>query len=490
MNFANAALKTAQEKTTENGAFAYNTTSNNLLDLFSTIGALRNRNEYDIQRKFRLAYEQDALLATKMLFYARDIRNGGLGERRTFRICLQWLSENHPEVVNKNIEYIPLFGRFDDLYCLFDTAHQYNRIAALDLITSVFLNDITSMKEFGSITLLSKWLPSINTSSAKTRKYANIIRKHLGLTEKAYRKTLSMMRNYLNIVEKAMSDNRWNDISYQNVPSYAMKNYRNAFSRHDAERFTNYLNSLKVGNTKINASTLYPYDLVHEYVYGHYDEVIEAQWKALPNYVDGENNILVMADVSGSMYGRPIETSIGLATYFAQRNKGIYKNLYLSFSGNPNFISIADCNSLYEATRRIMSTQIGYNTDLKKAFELVLRTAINHNVPKDEMPSVIAVISDMEIDCYLPDRWNNDKLDFIEAMKMEYKIHGYDMPKLVMWNVEARNDTFLTQNDDVLFVSGQSASTFKTLCGILNGKTAYDFMVETLSNKAYDVITI
>jgi hypothetical protein len=501
MNFAQAMTKETQKKLTENGAVAYSTTNTALLDLFATIGALRSRSEEEIANKFAAAFAEDALLATKMLFYSRDIRNGGLGERRTFRICLSWLSENYPDIVRKNLMNVVFFGRFDDLYCLFDTPNQKNKKDVIDVINDIIVKDIEEASAKRPISLMAKWLPSENTSSKKTRRYASIIRKGLGLKPRTYRVLLSRLREYLKVTERQMSLNQWSEINYPAVPSYAMLRYRNVFPRRDGERFRIYLDSLKSGEKKINASTLFPYDLVHNYIQESYwspstkiDTVIEEQWKALPNYVNGENNFVVMADVSGSMYGRPIETSIGLATYFAQRNNGAYKNLYMTFTDNPHFVSLEDCKTFREAINKTINTDMGYSTNLKAAFDYILSTAKKNNISAEELPKALVVISDMEIDPYFPCEASYQgyrrNLDFVETVRKDFKAAGYRLPKLVLWNVDARKDTFLSQDENVLFVGGQSPSVFKNLCGALEGKTAYDFMCEILNNKVYDSVVI
>ena len=499
MNFANVAMKETQVKKTENGAIAFNTLNSKLLDFFSTAGAMRPRSIEDIQRKFELAFNENREYAMRALFYTRDIRNGGIGERRTFRACLQWLSDNHPDLVEKNLHNVIFFGRFDDLYCLFDTRYGRNKEDVINVIAEVLQSDIQNMKERKEISLLGKWLPSANTSSKQTRTYARTIYNGLGITEKTYRKTLSILRKYLKVTEKLMSAKQWSEIQYESVPSYAMKNYRNAFKERDSKRFNEYLAALQIGEKKVNASTLYPYDLVHQYMnglngYGCWsatkkmiDPVIEEQWKALPNYVSGENDFIVMADVSGSMYGRPMETSVGLATYFAQRNKGAYKNLYMTFTDRPHFVSLAGCTSLRDCVETVMKTDVGYNTNLEAAFNHILDTAVKNRVKANEMPKALVVISDMEIDRYSPARDQYGRTyDFVGTMKQKFKMHGYELPKLVMWNVEARQDTYLTQGEDVIFVSGQSAAVFKQLCGTLEGKTAYDFMIDTLNAKVYN----
>jgi hypothetical protein len=288
-----------------------------------------------------------------------------------------------------------------------------------------------------------------------------------------------------------MSAQEWTAIQYSQVPSYAMKNYRGAFAKHDPDGFAAYKASLVKGETKVNASTLFPYDLVHQYLNKSWyrtaaDDIIEAQWKALPNYVEGENNILVMADVSGSMSGRPMETSVGLATYFAQRNKGDYHNLYMTFTDRPHFIELTEGATLAKCIQQVMYTDVGYNTNLEAAFNEILAHAVRNRVSNKDMPKALVVISDMEIDRYM----RTHSMDFVDAMRAKFARHGYVLPTLICYNVEARNDTFLSKADGVLYVSGQSASTFRELCGSLAGKTSWDLMLETLNNKMYDCVRI
>ena len=491
MNFANVMKRQAQTKLTENGAVAYNTLNNGLLDLFAVIGALRPQSESEIEQKFVRAFNEDKLLATKMLFYAGNIR-GGLGERRTFRVCLKWLAQNYPEIVIKNMANIPLFNRWDSLFILENTPAER---AMWEFIKVQLMSDIRAMKKNHPVSLLAKWLPSENTSSKRTVRLARKAMSALYMTPRNYRKTLSALRKYIKVVERDMSANQWDDINYEGVPSYAMKNYRNAFAKHDAIRFSNYIASLNKGEAKINASTLFPYDLVREYVNevwiwgcrnAKLAPVVEAQWKALPNYIEGENNYVVMADVSGSMNGRPIMTSIGLAIYFAERNKGDYHNTYMTFTNEPHFINIKEGATLLENVKTVANTDVGYNTNLEAAFDYILSNAIYNNVSNEDMPKALIVISDMEIDRYMSGRG----LGFVDTMKEKFMAHGYELPKLVLFNVEARNDTFLSQSQDVINISGQSISTFKHLCGILEGKTSYDMMLEILNDKMYDCVKI
>ena len=507
MNFANAMYRAGSEKLTENGAFAYNSTAQGaMLDLFSQIGALRPRTEREIEQKFIAAFKEDKLLATKMMFYAGDIREGGLGERRTFRICLHWLAENHPEIVVKNIQLIPFYNRFDSLLTLVGTECE---ALMWELVAETLTKDVRAMKSSTKtkhipVSLLAKWMPSENTSSAKTRALAAKAIRALKLSPRKYRKMLSALRKHIGITERMMSAGEWSLIDYAKVPSYAMHNYGSAFAKHDHERFDAYLKSVNKGEVKINASTLYPYDLVGKYLNSDYygrscgdcyvstkeDAVVEAQWEALPNYLTKPMNAVVMADVSGSMMspnGRPMATSIGLAIYFAQRNTGLFHNQYMTFTNNPHFVNIKEGASLLKNVQQVAEAGVGYSTNLEAAFRAVLSTAVGYDVPVDEMPKTFVVISDMEIDKYMR---GGRHWDFLTKMRALYQAHGYTLPKIVMWNVNARKDTVLSQSEDVIFISGQSASSFKALCQNLDGVTAYELMLQVLNGKAYDRVRI
>ena len=490
--FVNGAKEVASRKFTENGAVAYNSTGGGaLLDLFGIVGAMRTREDYEIKEKFAAAFREDRNLAMRLMFYTRNV-HGGLGERRTFRVMLKWLCQNHADLAIANIPNIAEFGRFDDLY------EYVNTPAEKEMWSWMFTrlnDDYEKMLANKPISLLAKWLKSINTSSVESRELARRTMKGLGFkSERQYRKVLARMRDYLNVTEHQMSAQEWAEINYSHVPAYAIKNYGSAFAKHDFERWNKYLNALKcnVKGVKVNASTLYPYDLVEKILQinywnpvAKYNELVEQQWKALPNYVGDGANVLIMADVSGSMCGRPMATSIGLANYFAQRNHGAFEGLYLTFTDRPKYITVGKDESLCSMCKKAFS-DVGYNTNLDLAFKLVYDTAVKNHVPAEDMPRALVVISDMEIDDYL----NCTNLDFLGKWKSLFKGAGYEMPQLVCWNVSARNDTYLARakEKNIKYLSGSSASVFQDLLNTLNCRSAYDAMIKILMNPIYDVI--
>ena len=463
---------------TENGSLALSTTGDKLLNLFAVLGALRSR-PTDVIDKFIDAYNEDADLATKMAFYGRDVR-GGLGERAVGRIMLNVLALKNPAVVSANLKNIVEFGRWDDLFVLFGTLCEDDM---LSLVRTQLADDVDAMLNNENISLLAKWMPSINASSKNTVALANRLAKALDLTSKQYRKTLSALRKYIDVTEVKMSANKWTDIDYKAVPSNAMANYGSAFARHDYEGFSRYMDAVKSGDVKINAATLYPYNVIEALERSSRD-VAEAQWRALPNYVEGDNNFLVMADVSGSMMGRPMHTSVGLAIYFAERNHGVFANKFMTFTDIPRIVDVTG-NTLLEKYRSV-TEHVGFDTNLEAAFDAILSTAVRTKCQQADLPKALVIISDMEINA-----WHGGSLTFTEEMRKRFAEAGYEMPKLVYWNVDSRKDTFLASKNDpnAILVSGQSASTFKNLIKGID-LSAYEIMVETLNDPRYDCVVV
>lgn len=485
-NFANAFGRMADMTKTENGGRAFSTTGSALLDLFANIGGMRNRDTSDVVSAWQAARKEDKELADNLILYARDIRNTGLGERKIGRALLKALGNADPQKVIRNFDTIVAAGRWDDLFIFVGNPAIENKM--WDYVEEQFRADVKGVKLNQPISLLGKWMPSINTSSQETRKLARRACAHLGLTERTYRKSLSALRKHINIVERLMSAGEWDKIDFESVPSVAMSRYINTYNKRCQERFAEYKASLVKGEAKVNAATLYPYDIVMKALNGggYYskmtlDAVDEAQWKALPNYVSGENEVVVMADVSGSMscdMNRPMATSIGLATYFAQRNKGAYHNMYLTFTSQPAFIHLKDEWSLAECLNYVKGHGVGYSTNLDAAFAAIYEVAVRTN----EAPKALVVISDMEIDGW----YSGNFCDSIASKwERKYAAAGLKAPKLILWNVESRGGRVLAQQSErVGFVSGYGVGPFANLTSLID-KSAYEAMKEILSKPAF-----
>ena len=294
------------------------------------------------------------------------------------------------------------------------------------------------------------------------------------------------MRRHIGVVEGLMSAGEWEKIRYSDVPGRAMMIYRDAFMRHDKDRFGEYLNRVLEGKEDIHSSTLYPYDIVEKFLY-HDEEskVLELQWRQLPNYINDEMQVIVMADVSGSMHGRPMATSIGMAIYFAERNQGAYHNLFMTFSSNPQIITLKG-ETLEQKIRYVEKAGWRMNTNLKAAFEKVLEIAVKNQIPQHEMPKSILVISDMEIDgC------GNRDWTFYEQMKQKFWNYGYEIPNIVFWNVDSRHDVFHADaaRVGVQLCSGQSVTAFKQIMSSV-GCTPVEMMEKVINSERYECIKI
>jgi hypothetical protein len=483
MSFAEAMKNEGKFTRTENGAVALNTTSNALLDLFGTIGSLREADDNRIKTLFAEAYNQDALFATKIVFYARDIR-GGLGERKTFRTLIRYMADKHPEALRPNLDLIGVFGRYDDLYELIGTPLEKDMWAAMK---KQFEEDLKNLIEGNAISLLAKWIKTADASSPATRKLGILTAQKLGYSVYNFKRIVRNMRKQIGVVESLMSTGRWDEIKYPEVPSRAMMIYRKAFMKHDEQRFSEFINKAEKGEVKINATTLFPYDIVEKILYGRESsKVLEAQWKALPDYVEKGTNALIMADVSMSMDGRPMATSIGLAIYFAERNVGAYHNLFMTFSDKPTIMNIKGETLEQKIDSMKCIGYISNNTNLKAAFDKVLEIAENNHISQDEMPKAIVVISDMEIDSCGNREWS-----FYDKMAAKFAKHGYVIPNIIFWNVNSRHDVFHADSSrkGVQLASGQSVTVFKQILQNL-GYNPVEAMENTINSERYDCITV
>lgn len=465
---------------TENGAVALNSTMDACLDAFGSLGAMKNFNEQAIINTFKKAFLEDKATAMKILFYMRDAR-GGQGMRRVFRVISVWLANNYPEYVVKNLSNFVEFGRWDDILCLLDTDISDS---VLLFIKDQMFKDICEWYDNGSVSLMAKWLPSGNASSAETKRYAKIISKYLGWSPKAYRKTLTKLRAYLDVVETKMSANKWRNIDYSRVPGKASLNYSDAFARHDEERYIDYLT--KADN--LNAKSLFPVDIIHNVLqkgvmryYNSLEKVskkdrilLEKMWNSLPNYFDGkEETGICVCDTSGSMFGTPLEVSLSLGIYCADKCRGPFHNHFITFSERPKLVELKG-SDICEKVSSIESIN-ACNTDLERVFDLLLDTAIRHNTPDSDMPKKLYIISDMQFDeargehnnyyQYHPEK--APKQTFMTSMKKKYEKAGYTFPSIVYWNVRQSSNGGMFQEkfdgEDCAIVSGYSASLFKSV---------------------------
>ena len=488
MIFAEAAKRMAVFTRTENGAAALATTGDARLDFFGVAGSLRTADRLRIERLFAEAYKADPLFATKIAFYLRDVR-GGLGERKTFRTLIQYMAKYHPEALRPNLDLIGVYGRYDDMYCLIGTQLEDEMWAAMK---KQFEEDRVNLEKGNAISLLAKWIKTADASSKETRRLGILTAQKLGYQVYEFKRIVRAMRKHIGVVETLMSTGRWDQIKYSEVPSRAMMIYRNAFMKHDANRYGMFVQKAVKGEETIHSAALYPYDIVEKVLqmgWSSYsikeDDTLEAQWRQLPNYVEAGTNALVIADTSGSMHGRPLATSVGLAIYFAERNTGAYHNMFMSFSGTSR-IQVLKGETLAQKIRSINMSDWQWNTNLEAAFEHVLEIAIRNHVAPQDMPKSLIVISDMEIDSCGNKDWT-----FYEKMAYRFNKFGYQIPNVIFWNVASRHDVFHADKTrtGVQLVSGQSVTVFRQVMQCV-GMNPVEAMEKIIGSARYDAITV
>jgi hypothetical protein len=446
-----------EDMVTENGMATNSTSLNACVDLFFNIGAMRGQDKQRLIATFSKAFNEDPKRAMKLLFWARDVR-GGAGERQVFKDILVYLAENHDLVLRPNLHLISEYGRWDDLLVLVGT---YLEKEAMTLISDALIN------ENG---LCAKWMPRKGAVAEKLRKFT-------GMSPKQYRKSLVGLTN---VVETKMCAKDWNSIEFGKLPSVASARYQKAFGRNAYESYSAYIASLVKGEAKINAGAVYPYDVTKSLNYGN-SSVANEQWKALPNYMEGANDmILPVVDVSGSMSCPAggsksvtcMDVAISLGLYISERNVGPFKDAFITFSSKPQLQVLS--GSLKDRYTQMSNSDWGMSTDLEATFKLILDQATKHKLSQDKMPNKILILSDMEFNAavssggystrFKATSWNPTAQQMIEQM---YADAGYKVPQIVYWNIQSRNGgvpvAFDTQG--TALVSGFSPAIMTSLLG-------------------------
>ena len=465
-----ASAITNREARTENNMKARASTANSVVDLFYKIGGLRGQNPIPA---FEAAMASSPDLAVRVALWARDAREGA-GERESFRRILKHLDKFNPDVLTAILHKVPELGRWDDLLVIENTKV---RPIVVDMIRKA-LNDGNG--------LAAKWMPREKSSSDWKSAQARKLRKELGLSARQYRKLLV---SNTKVVEQDMCAKNWDKINFSHVPSLAAARYKNAFLKNAKERYEDYLSKLASGDksVKVNASAVFPHDVMKDFRSGKGADLIRAQWDALPNYV-GDKNILPIVDTSGSMtmgeYGAkttftPADVAFSLGVYLADKNKGPFKDCFLTFNSVSNLYNLK--GDVISKFKQMATAPWGGSTNLHSAFDTILNTARKANVPASEMPDVVLILSDMQFNQCV--RFDDSAIQMIQR---KYSESGYEMPTVIFWNLRDAGNTPVQFNEKgVGLVSGFSPAIVKNILGGKN-LTPYDLMLDTIMNPRYD----
>lgn len=462
------ALQT-KDTVTENGMPTNSTSISRCVDLFFIIGALRGQNPGRILNKFIKAFNENQTIALRILFWSRDVRDGA-GERSTFRIIWRWVCQNHPNIAINNLSFVNYLGRWDD------------HLVGLGTKVEPYIIDLIRDEILKNNQLCAKWMP-------RKGQIANYLRKKFGMTPKEYRKFLVTNTN---VVETKMCAYRWDEIEYSKIPSLAMSRYGKTFKYKDGERFTSFIESLKRGEVKVNTGAIYPYDIIKSL--RHDDSgLAQEQWNSLPNYMEGSDEmILPLVDVSGSMeqpVGKNIhltvmDIALSLGLYISEKNSGQFKDYFMTFSSSPKLQHLS--GSLEDRLNQLESSEWGMNTNIERAFDVILRASIQNNVPQSQMPTKILILSDMEFDKGV----RNPSDSVMDTIERRYDQSGYKMPQIIFWNLASRRSNIPVhfKKNGVALISGFSPSILKSVLNsdIVNPQLV---MFKTIESPKYLGIT-
>lgn len=484
MNFKQAFKEEGNKTVTANGDLAYKSTKNAITDMFGAIGSLRKDFYYDSSNVimdralelFNNAYDISPEYAMKILFYTRDCR-GGMGEKETFKIIATRLldDDNKCHLILNNLKYVVEFGSYKDLVDLFlRTSNEYSKNKIIAYMSNIIYNDCQILynkaKSISELSLIGKWLPTINSKSAHTKNKAKEFIKYLYIhfPPLNYRLFCRDSRRALNIVERDIASKQYENIEYNHVPSRCMLLNNHLFNKYDKERFDQYMEDVKNGKAEIKSSVLFPSDITKkylDYIDGFYwnknniniNDVYEEQWKALPNYIDKPINMIPFIDTSGSMCGTPMNVSTALGIYLAERNPSEeFQNLILEFGADAHLYDISNKKTLLDKLRGY--NQDCENTNLKKAFKKLLNIGIQNNLPNEDMPKAIVIISDMQFDYC-----QNDSLNTVQEARKVWEEKGYTFPNIIYWNVNDNNNFPEVAHDGIAFVSGYSPAIMQAV---------------------------
>ena len=485
---------------TTNGAVAYGHAHQAIVDFVFNLSKMRNAKSEYVEGLFsKILYQEGEEIACKFLMWVADCRYGA-GERKAARDILHWLCVNRPQLVSKIHLLIPEYNRWDTLILLADPYFNPNEELRQEVVHTIKINLASDLNSYArQISLLGKWMPSENASSAETRRMAKQLIKDLGISPKAYRKNLSELRCKLRVVERDMSAGNWSGINYSAVPSKANLIYGNAFLRNDEERRRAFLERVVEGKATLHGGMLAPYEIVNKYggsdsFWGgrtlEYDESLELLWKSLPVYQ--MDNTLVVRDGSGSMLsgigcGRAtaLDVATSLAIYCSEHNSSAWVDKFITFSAKPQVVDLSKCANLKEKIELCRTHDECENTDIYRTMKLILDTAVKNHLSQEEMPQTILIISDMQFDG--EDFNYNDTL--FNNIKREFESFGYKLPRMVFWNVDIWSDGAIPmlENDmGLTLCSGFSTHIFRMV--IESGITPYEQIISLLSGERYEEV--
>lgn len=480
---------------TENGDVAFSTTGDCNLDFFTRI--VRGATTEDVVSAFVSAWEEDAVLAMRVLMNLRDARNGKQ-EKLIPVIVMVYLKHSLPartyEVI---LREMLKYGYWKDLLKIHEISTKLAAqtpqpdikmsksqkalmsklttyaVAPIEIVmfAEQLTKDYNDYKEGKCISLCGKWCPSEKSHYDKSCQVVKSLKTLLSMTSKEYRVMLSELRKHLKVLEMYMATKQYDLIDFSSIPATAMKKMNKAFTRdtnadgvESKERvrlhlsYLQFMEKVTKGEEKVNVTGIQPNDIVKHYMGGgEYNVLIEEQWKALLTKVQSKgtfNKVTAIVDVSGSMEGEPMQVAIALGIMVASSTSGRFANQVITFHETPTWYNVTGDN-LQEKVRTLMNCPWGGSTNLRKVFDLILGEALRYNLTPDQMVDTLYIFTDMQFDQAM----NSNDSTFQDA-KNAFESNGYALPKIIFWNLRSSESKAIPVEKDennVALLSGFSS---------------------------------
>lgn len=499
MSFMDKLKEVSTTGLTQNGAVTYTSSLNANVDFFAQAGAMRNKGTSVVANLFGDAFREDQVTAILNLIHLRNVRMGGLGERKSFYSAMKYLVDNNETYLIKLFASMsPEMGRWDDVFKILQMCLVAKNKEAVKHIVEMthkqFDSDLRLADSDVSISLLGKWIPSPNAKNAERRALGGFLFKEFNKIAplqipniSRFRKLITILRAKINIIETHIAGKNYDRIDFTKTPSKALFKYRGFFYREMSSEYQQFLNRVKSGEVELKASLVMPNEIVRSYTLGSYgtvkyNQALELTWDSLADNFEKTNmDMIVVADTSGSMSGQPADVALGLSLYTSERLRGGFMDKVITFSRNAKFIDFTNCKNLCDKINLYRRLNIVEDTNIESVFNLILKTAVEFNMKSEDIPSTILIISDMEFN-----QGTISNKSMYENAKISFKNYGFELPNIIYWNVNAYGSNLPVRYNEqgTALVSGFSTNVLRS---IMEGKdmTPLAVMNNTLRSQKY-----
>ena len=506
---------------TANGGNAFKSTGSAIVDYFMLF--MRDLSISDSYDHLEKCWKEDPKKTVAIIFNGRD-RLNGKKEKKVANEAMLWLRKNKFETYMCNIKlYVEKYGRWKDLQFISYNLKNIDHKIEMNIIAQKLIEDKINLDNNKPVSLCAKWAPSENDRNDRQRQFAKKVASVIYGCKDTYKMSkyrkqyLVPLRKQIDIVESKMCDNKWGTIKYENIPGVASNKLKNAFIKHDEERYKKYLGDVAASVKKINVTGILPHELAGVYIKdlekfnkGEVCQTTEMQWKAIVENVRKSGNFdnaISIVDVSGSMFNAkngsiPAQVAVALGIITALCCKGDFANKIITFSENPQLVDLITASaaekpkiengdaseaggavsssvsnnipSLHECIKNIMGVDYGFSTDFLRCNEEIINYAIKYKVPQDKMPKKLFVFTDMQFNNtitgnferdYRNNRDNTNALDTVyKSIVKLYEANNYKAPKFIFWNLNSDSNEVFPVNCDTegtAIVSGFSEQLLK-----------------------------